>query len=671
MARKSTTCITSNPSIRTNLSQPLPECRVKLEPLDISSFVTSSITINTAPTEEVSAPTVPPLVISRPIVPPLTIRIKKEVIQPGYGDEFDAELARNVKRERVDETWELASTSTASHEHSQGEKKSKHRDKMKKMYKKPAMLAMKIKQERMERDENESEYYPDYSIPSEDGLNDNLPNSPFESTLLPIITQIHSILEPIASSSTTMTQATNEQSPNASMSPDTNSIPFLPIHIKSESITPPPENCIDSNEQFSDDNQVTTNLSPHTDNVETSDHLENVNVSHLTDNVEALKHSDHVNTSQRTDAEQQHENQQMESQTESMGKESQNNECDTNVSLNGNDEANLQSSTLTEPNVQTKDNDNFIEFSDNQLSLETVDAAGNPETVSSSTEIASDTNSPESISERNSITYQNEIIPHCESLYENTTINEVSSNDEVLNSSQIVASKIHFNSLQMPISGDHLENKNDDTNDACVNDSSNEMVSNENDVNVDSNTSNPIDQVEPLKDDSDEIEGSEKIEQDFIKPICGDELDSVVSSDIFLPIDFCDQNVNDESLNFIDQLVHEVADTMIPPVNNINSLNEEYHTDCPNESVENVIKLNDESALRVAEAIESHLTNEQIPTISDIPEINYSDLLPDLNVSASKSNGNEINTDTQTDENEMTTTTETTLTHECNHSKLS
>lgn len=647
MARKSTTCITSNPSIKTNLIQPLLECRVKLEPLDISSFAsTSSVSVNAALAEEVSAPTVPPLVISRPIVPPLTIRIKKEVIQPGYGDEFDPDLARNIKRERVDETWELAGTSTASNEDLQCHKKSKHRDKIKKLYKKPAMLAMKIKQERMDREDTESDYYPDYSMPTEN-YNENI-HSSHENNSLPIITQIHSILEPSTSSSTNIAQPIIHRRQTDTMSLATNSIPFVPIRIKSESITPPPENCVD-NDQIDQENSEPSNPSSDVDNVHTSNHPYNVGTIQTTDN-----------------AVHQPESQQTESQN--TGEASLGLEQNKNTSMNKNDETNFQSSSLTELIHQTEEK--CIENSNNELLMENI--AKITESISSSTEIIINATVPTDSEDQNSNTYQNEILPQIQPFNdEESSINENLPIGDFLDTSQKAAFENQSDSTnQTPTADDRIdiEMKNDDKNGACLGENSNEMVSMKDDLKIDNNIQqNSIDEIQQFNDDSSSKEIIDDIDQEFIKPISGDEIEDVVTADNMSPIDFNEQNLNDDSLNFIDQLVHEVADTMVQDIqtlDKIDSSNLEFSTTSHQYNVDDHVSVDVKGSIRLDDERDSelvHETNEMVKTetilaLTDIPEVNYSDIVPDLSVSVeTKSNGNEINTDLPSNENEIAT----------------
>lgn len=182
------------------------DCKVAIEPLDLNLYahlLKHQISNDTAPTIE-TEPIVPIPVnqcfeiarpsTSAPIVPPLTLRIKKEVLNPDYGDGFDPELARSIKQEKSNEVWELAGPSPAPAR----KKKSKKQPKGNKLYKKPALLAMKIKQERF--DHNEHDTYFDnqqHSVVSE--LVETNAVRSFDSSL-PIITQIHSNIAPVSNS---------------------------------------------------------------------------------------------------------------------------------------------------------------------------------------------------------------------------------------------------------------------------------------------------------------------------------------------------------------------------------------------------------------------------------------------------------------------------------------
>lgn len=158
-------------------------CHVKIEPIDISEFRnTGTIQPNAAkkPVEpEVQPPRTvqqrppSPKPIQEKVQPPKLkqpevstsvpaqqaivplVQIKKEKIHPGYGDVvFDPVLARNIKKERgqdqspakqqIDAINKQPPMPSTSEIVSESEKP--------KLYKKPALLAIKIKQERIERE---------------------------------------------------------------------------------------------------------------------------------------------------------------------------------------------------------------------------------------------------------------------------------------------------------------------------------------------------------------------------------------------------------------------------------------------------------------------------------------------------------------------------------------
>lgn len=241
----------------------LADCVVKLEPIDISQYIVNvSEPMDTTDDIEQMETTATNDEISvsgsieslPPTVPPLTIRIKKEKINTGYGD-FDAELARNIKKERTDETWELVGSSSQGGLVSQPnpvrqsvEKKSK-KSKSNTLYKKPALLAIKIKQERIERETevNTEDNYHDYSIPVVDMQAHPTPSI---ENLLPIITQIHSVLEPYTLSSIETNEQTrmlpNPFSGTQKLNQIAESIPFKPIRIvKQERLSPPLSESLD------------------------------------------------------------------------------------------------------------------------------------------------------------------------------------------------------------------------------------------------------------------------------------------------------------------------------------------------------------------------------------------------------------------------------------------
>lgn len=167
----------------------IPLCRVKLESLDLPALPNSSI-------EKVITPstkhTVTPQTSSSNIHP--NIRIKKEIVNPDYRDVvFDSNLARNIKRERE---WDSNSDNPPQ-----------------KVYKKPAMLAIKIKQERME--------WKDQTEESDNNVITNIPNSSLvdNNDQFPIIENVldGNTLTTVANINTILP-----------------SIPFTPIKIKSE-----------------------------------------------------------------------------------------------------------------------------------------------------------------------------------------------------------------------------------------------------------------------------------------------------------------------------------------------------------------------------------------------------------------------------------------------------
>lgn len=229
----------------------LADCVVKLEPIDISQYIVNvSERIETTDDMEQmettatnnEIPVIEPTEPSPLTVPPLTIRIKKENMNTGYGN-FDAELARNIKKEKTDETWELVNNSSNQGRQSV-EKKSK-KSKSNTLYKKPALLAIKIKQERIEREieGNAEENYHDYSIPVVE-MQENLTIGPITENLWPIITQIHSVLEPHTIPSIETNDQTkmlpNPFSGTQQLNRIAETIPFKPIRIiKQERLSPP------------------------------------------------------------------------------------------------------------------------------------------------------------------------------------------------------------------------------------------------------------------------------------------------------------------------------------------------------------------------------------------------------------------------------------------------
>lgn len=258
--------------------QPLLNCCVKLEPIDIRNFGNLHIGNVESEINEESTPEIAPSISSQTLVeepplhdtvtnaantanianvsnvsntsqskqtvPPLTIRIKKEVMHPGYGDVFDADLAHNIKQEKSDVGYEIASQNL-NKELTNSQAKTQ---KQKKLYKKPALLAIKIKQERIERETHDSydatdDNYNEFSVPYiPDELVDNngINQQPVDSPIaLPIITQIHSSIDSGPSFSNHLhllsrNNSSSDPDDQQKVSPPTVSIPFKPIRIKSE-----------------------------------------------------------------------------------------------------------------------------------------------------------------------------------------------------------------------------------------------------------------------------------------------------------------------------------------------------------------------------------------------------------------------------------------------------
>lgn len=542
-ARKSTTCTSLNvdTNIRSNLNQPLLECRVKLEPIDISNYAIPSTSTNAESSEDRPL-TVPPLVISRPTVPPLTIRIKKEVIQPGYGDDFNPDVARNIKQERVDETYELAGTSRD--EYSISHKKSKHRQKEKKLYKKPALLAIKIKQERMERednDDNNENYYPDYSMSSPD-FRGTMVNSSFNSNSLPIITQIHSALEPSAISPLMNVQSSEHQ----------NSLPFVPIRIKSEfqkPLTPP------------------WSLTP----------AEEVN--------EQLSRNSNNTTTENSSL----------SQRQILN---ENNECDINLSscnaLNQqsgtslNQQSGNGSATNQETSKSNSVND-FSEISPNEPSANPVNTEQElkrTERVSSSYDILCERH-PQSINEKDSNPFQDGVDNHNEIIQDERSSENLSKQQDLT---------IDEDPNRMQMENEVLPSQNEVS--TINNEMHEEQIDNrivaeikmheENNVSIEKNVNDGNNQNTHFASQvsSEPIENVLDSEANLLKPLC-DDLDSEVTNEIMSPIDFIEPNTNDDSLNFIDQLVHEVADTMVSQVGDVVESNDNIPFETANDHIEN------------------------------------------------------------------------------------
>lgn len=634
MAKKSTTCISLNESvnIRPDLNQPIMECRVKLEPIDVSIYAIPSTSTSTEHIEDRPL-TVPPLVIPR--VPPLTIRIKKEVIQPGYAD-FNSELASNIKKERIDESYELAGTSRE--EYSISHKKSKHRDKEKKLYKKPALLAIKIKQERMERDDESDNYYPDYSLPSTD-FDGTMPNQSFDSNPLPIITQIHSVLEPMSIGSTSNAQLNESQNtittiPMAmGINQIGNSVPFVPIRIKSEfqkPLTPPPPADVDN--------------------------------KHLANN------SDDMNT----------ENVTMEKQNPN-----ESSECDINLSsaIDSNQQSNTSvdnASGTIQKNNESDSIGNSNEVSSNACIPANVEnnepKVNRIEPVSSTDDIISETQS-KLVDEDNSMptkiedNIQNKTIEDerpsenaCESeddVAEDDGQNEIQTvkNDDLSSENIISMAKDEALEAQKETKFNEEIGMNEESGDSMT---ENSIAPNEGNIDFTFQTTATVvanEQVESFSNDK--LETETELEPNLIKKIC-DELDAVVTNEIMSPIDFIEPNANDDSLNFIDQLVHEVADTMVPQVDDVDKVvSVAKNANIPHASSSNQIdqqldssgfdENDDQLACIDSNPIDKSTENDTLLALSNIDYT--TDLLPVLNVITepeseleSKINGNNIPT---------------------------
>lgn len=596
---------TTTTNLSTNLHQPLLECRVKLEPLDVSAFANVAQANTTEPSVEA---TVPPLVVSRPTVPPLTIRIKKEVIHPGYGDDFDADLARNIKQEKSDEIWELANT---SREH----KKSKNRDKQKKLYKKPALLAIKIKQERMERDDTYDEQYNDmydsYSM-SSSNMSEMTENPTYETNSLPIITQIHSVIES-SSINPLIDDVTNQRQttiiPQVTNQPMT-SIPFVPIRIKSEfqkPLSPPP--------------------------TETSECLSNVNDTATSSSMEV-----DANHAEMSDA--------IENEHPNLNKDSQMNECDVNISSG---ECN---------NLQP---------------MECQDASESNIGIESSNDISADDKSAENCSVVNEkekqVAQQNTI----ENEQEPPPTVDSKSNDDTTVQNEISS---EYHDIIQPLVIEKCQEIEAVINEAPINeaivDSSIEINQHVTTTTFSDHSMEEVAQSKNLEQTANENDENRQI-MEVIQPMCDttENIDADVPnvSASISPIDF--NEANDDSLNFIDQLVHEVADTMIPQVSNenenkeaqtenipSNSTDMQFATDnfsfdvgCSTELVENEgekriesseVTMDDISAADIIEEITKDSANESLLALSDISDIDYNDLLPVLDATESKSNGTDV-----------------------------
>lgn len=620
-ARKSTTCTSLNANVNTKIrtNMPLLECRVKLEPIDISNYAIPSTSTSMEPVDNRS-PTVPPLVISRQTVPPLTIRIKKEIIQPGYGDDFNSQLTHNIKQERVDETYELAGTSRE--EYSISHKKSKHREKEKKLYKKPALLAIKIKQERMERDdndENESEpYYPDYSMPSTD-FSSTIPNQSFDNNPLPIITQIHSVLEPPAISSSTSVQLGNQQSPITTISlginPLANSIPFVPIRIKSEfqkPLTPPPPPLVEEdNEHLINNSDGTT-----TKDATMEGQIPNVNES---------KSECDMNLSSSTDLNQQ-------SDSTFVDVTSVTNQ--ENNTINSVDDSNEISSNKYIANSEISEQ----ELNRTEPVSSTVDALCEQPSklIDENNSIESEVKNQQEIIEDKSLS---ENVLNIQHLPKDEEENEIQRNDNTF-STQAMDISMENNEI--------LDKQIENRIDKEIETIDKNMVSAEENL-TDYNDQNTsfIPQTAEINEQIENVLNAEsEIDSNLIKPIC-DDLDS---------IDFIEPNTNDDSLNFIDQLVHEVADTMVSQISDLDksvesneiSSQENLNIQLEIAQIEHNVGGSSENQGNVANIVnesisDSNSKSTENDTLLALSDIDYSaNLLPVINITESKTNGNNI-----------------------------
>lgn len=308
-------------TIKTNETHStIMECSVKLEPLDVSLYNRSlpnnddvadaepledepmeaeQITDSTTDMTAGMAPDIAPVNSNEQIpstsseipttstIPPITLRIKKEIINPDYDNVFNSELAQNIKQEKPDEIWELANTSNTN-DQNQGQsqshkKKSKKRDKQSKLYKIPALLAMKIKQERFER-ETDGSYNSsqEYSIqqPAEIAESSVQRSSSSYDNTLPIITQIHSNIDLVSVPvpSTAERQVTTSRTVvinpiRASMVDSSNLIPPIRIKIEPRDYE---ENAVDEHvDESVESPQENVSLAISNPNVSSS-HMENI-----------------------------------------------------------------------------------------------------------------------------------------------------------------------------------------------------------------------------------------------------------------------------------------------------------------------------------------------------------------------------------------------------------
>lgn len=673
------TSITS-PGVRPIIELPLLECRVKLEPLDVASFVPPAVPVNPEPT-----PIVKPS--QRPLtVPPLTIRIKKEVVRPGYDDEFDANLARNVKQERVDETYELAGGSTSAHRpHSNVHKKAKHRDKEKKLYKKPALLAIKIKQERMEREENaDGEYgesYPNYSMPSDDYPMSlevgGAATSAYENNPLPIITQIHSVIGADISAATE--SSLHLPVPQITIKPTHNIVPFVPIRIKSEfqkPLSPPPIDAIDStsipqNPDCDVQQQHDIENPPDSEGSrlqsETAEKSDNGQLPEM----ETQPYSEqHPETEPKSDNEKVPNNEQQSDETidstvafESsdidMGNEckqaelkvddheydskvlenneiigqSQQMECDTSSSYNGDIQvmANMQSDETVDSTAQ---NDN--ELNENQANAVISEQNSNSQSCSSAIE---DPSIPDEITEKE------------ETLSQIKTVSETQPDENAFSEKR--AFEKDMENIESTNEMDHIVER---TSSHCVDGDGDGDINMDIDIGV-GKEQELVENFTNMKHNEDTGILQPTSEMCDVNNVLVTNENSNIS-----PIDFIENtNECDDSLNFIDQLVTEVADEMTEANNdevnkvmihdsNVASLESSnvsfvttefnYNVGCSIKSVE-PSEHNESNAQTVVEAQKS-AANDALLALSDIPDIDC-DLLPVLSANERTSNESKLN----------------------------
>lgn len=214
-------------------------CQVKLEPIDINEFSRQTKATANQPTVVLHGPstaerqtnlvetnqpnvvvhnanaimrqpsnTVHPNIVTKPVQQPAvpSIKIKQEKLHPGYGDVvFDPALARNIKKEKVDHSAPKQPREVSMQKPSTSAIVSQSK---KQLYKKPALLAIKIKQERMERefDENIDSHSNSNEYINQDEYDTSLPPLPTSPTLpsepqvsenlaLPVIASICSATE--------------------------------------------------------------------------------------------------------------------------------------------------------------------------------------------------------------------------------------------------------------------------------------------------------------------------------------------------------------------------------------------------------------------------------------------------------------------------------------------